>query len=222
MTNETPNPTQSSAGQGAAGANSAHAEVPQVADETSSPAYTPEEIAQLEQSAASAQEYLDMLLRTRAEFENYRKRMQKETQQNIRYANEGLLLDVLTLVDGFEMALQSCDRLNAGQTAQPEIKGLADGIRLTYRLLQDFLARNAVQRIAGKGTRFDPRVHEAVDMTPVAGQQDETVIEEFQTGYMIGDRVLRPSRVKIAVPAGHEDEPPPAPPDAPATQDPEA
>lgn len=147
---------------------------------------------------AKADEYHDLLLRTRAEFENYRKRTLRESAQKMKYANENLLMDILQVVDNFERALMSAQSLEENCKEQGEVVGFVQGIRLTYKQLLDFLSRNGVERIQTQDAGFDPHFHEAVDFVETDEVEEDMIVACLQTGYMIADRVLRPACVRVA------------------------
>jgi molecular chaperone GrpE len=125
-------------------------------------------------------EYLDKLARQQAEFENYRKRMEKERVENAMNANSILITQLLDVVDHFESALKH----NKDQ-----------GIALIYEELNKILERQGLKKIDAKG-KFNPKVHDAV--MSVDGDTDGAILEEFQKGYLLNDKLLRASKVKIS------------------------
>jgi molecular chaperone GrpE len=133
-------------------------------------------------------EYYDLLLRTRAEFDNYRKRVERERQESTTAAAADLLGDLLPLVDDLERAL------GADDTAGTYRKG----VELIHKQLLDLLAKRGVRPIDAVGADFDPHVHQAVTYDHVEGRRDGEVVEELRRGYMLGDRLLRPAMVKVA------------------------
>jgi molecular chaperone GrpE len=146
---------------------------------------------ELEQLQAQASEYLDGWQRARAEFANYRKRMEVEREELRRSSNEALLLKLLPVVDDFERAFQTL----------PE--DLADtpwvnGITMILRKLQSVLETENVTPIQTAGQPFDPQWHQAILQEETTEHPDGYVTEEMQRGYRLGDRVLRPSMVKVA------------------------
>lgn len=143
---------------------------------------TPEEkIASLE----------DKLLRTMADFENYRRRTANQYEQTIRAANDRLLLDILEVVDNFERALQ-----HAREAADAE--SLRKGTELIYNQLVDLLGRYNLTPIEAVGQSFDPNLHDAMMQTPSEKHAPGTVAFEITKGYRMGDRVLRHSRVAVS------------------------
>jgi molecular chaperone GrpE len=154
---------------------------------------SPDEAAESRVSEASdaerqRDEYHDLLLRTRAEFDNYRKRVERERQESTTAASADLLRDLLPLVDDLERALG----------ADSGAGGYRKGVELIHKQLLDLLARRGVHPIEAVGADFDPHVHQAVTHEHVEGRRDGEVVEELRRGYMLGDRLLRPAMVKVA------------------------
>jgi molecular chaperone GrpE len=136
-------------------------------------------------------EYYDRLLRTTAEFDNYRKRVERDRQAMAESAAADLVRDLLPLVDDLERALKA----EAGADGADSYRR---GVELIHRQLLETLRRRGVRPIEALGADFDPHYHEAVAYEPAQGRRDGEVIEEFGRGYMLGDRLLRPSMVKVA------------------------
>jgi molecular chaperone GrpE len=136
-------------------------------------------------------EYRDLLLRKTAEFENYRKRIDRERQAVTEAAAADLLEELLPLVDDLERALKA----EAGKDGADAYRR---GVELIHRRLNDILRKRGVRPIEAAGAAFDPHYHQAVAHEPAPGHRDGDIIEEFQRGYMLGDRLLRPSMVKVA------------------------
>ena len=147
----------------------------------------PEQIDQLRQER---DENLERLLRVTAEFDNYRKRTERERREAWDRAAAAILEELLPIVDDFERALET----DAGAAAS----AYREGVAIIHRQLMDFLARRGVKAIEAVGQDFDPRVHQAVTHEPAPGHRDGEVLEELRRGYMLGDRLLRPSMVKVA------------------------
>jgi molecular chaperone GrpE len=133
----------------------------------------------------------DRLLRTQAEFDNYRKRIERERLETIERAAESVLRDVLPVVDDLERALDA----EVGNEAAASYR---QGVELIHRQLTDLLTRRGVKPIEALGTDFDPHLHQAVSSEPVPGAREGEVVEELRRGYMLGDRLLRPAMVKVA------------------------
>jgi molecular chaperone GrpE len=145
-------------------------------------------------------EYYDLLLRKTAEFDNYRKRIERERQSVSDAAAADLILELLPVVDDFERALvahRSAER-EGGRTADGGDEAYRRGIELIYRRLLDVLQKRGVRPIEALGADFDPYYHQAVTYEPADDRRDGEVIEEFSKGYMLGDRLLRPAMVKVA------------------------
>jgi molecular chaperone GrpE len=147
--------------------------------------------AELEKAQAQAAEYLDGWQRARAEFANYRKRVESERELLRQTSNEALLLKLLPVVDDFERAFQT---LPEDLADVPWV----DGIKLILRKLQGILDSENVTPIEAIGQPFDPLLHQAVMQEETTEHPDGHVIEEMQRGYRLGERVLRPSMVKVA------------------------
>jgi molecular chaperone GrpE len=135
-------------------------------------------------------DYYERLLRQAAEFDNYRKRTERERREMAQYAAGDLLETLLPVVDDFERALQA----EAGSDAAAYRKG----VELIYKQLQDLLAKRGVTPIEAVGAPFDPRFHQAVTYEPSPGHAEGEVLEVVRRGYMHGDRLLRPAMVKVA------------------------
>ena len=135
-------------------------------------------------------EYYDRLLRKTAEFDNYRKRIERERQAQAESAAADVLKELLPLVDDLERALkaESAEGTDAYRR----------GVELILKRLEDILRRRGVRSIEALGADFDPNYHQAVAYEPAENRRDGEVIEEFGRGYMLGDRLLRPSMVKVA------------------------
>jgi molecular chaperone GrpE len=140
-------------------------------------------------------EYLDLLQRSRAEFENYRKRAKAQADADRQYAVASLARDLLEVVDNAARGLEVARGAGGAQ-------GLVDGFEMVLRQLHDVLAKHGVEPIDAKGQPFDPNLHEALAHRPHPEHPEGTVVDELARGYRLRDRVLRPSRV--AVSAGPE------------------
>lgn len=135
-------------------------------------------------------ELYDRLLRKTAEFDNYRKRVERERREQADRTVEALLLDLLPVVDDFERALE----VETG----PEAEAYRKGVELIHAKLRDLLQKRNVTPIDALGADFDPNVHQAVTYEANEGRRDGEVIDVLQRGYMHGDRLLRPAMVKVA------------------------
>jgi molecular chaperone GrpE len=136
-------------------------------------------------------EYKDLLLRKSAEFDNYRKRVERERQAVGDAAAASMIEEILPLVDDLDRALNA----EAGSDASDAYRR---GVELIHRQLGDILRKRGVRAIEALGADFDPHYHQAVAHEHVEGRRDGEVTEEFRRGYMLGDRLLRPAMVKVA------------------------
>lgn len=145
----------------------------------------------LDKKEAEAAEYLDMLRRTQAEMDNFRKRMMKEQEQITQFASQVVLLELLPVIDNLERALN---------TADTEIDGgkLREGVELIYSQLKGILEKECVEVIDPVGEEFDPLLHEAVMQVEADGRKENTVVEVMQKGYSLKGRLLRPAMVTVA------------------------
>jgi len=134
-------------------------------------------------------ELTDRLLRRQAEFENYRRRVERERADLLEYANSESLRAILPTLDDFERALKV-------ETAD---KTYARGMELIYQHLLEALKKLGLEPINSKGQKFDPHLHHAVDMVETDEVEDHTILEEYQRGYNFRNRQLRPAMVKVAI-----------------------
>ena len=148
-------------------------------------------VAELE--AANA-ELKDQMLRRQAELENYRKRLIRDKEEAVQFANENLIRDLLGFLDNMERALAAAK--NTG-----DVKGLIEGFEMTQGQLLSTLDKNwGLKAIESVGQEFDPSLHEACMMAVDESLDKETVLDEFQKGYTLHGRVIRPAKVKIGKP----------------------
>ncbi len=159
----------------------------------------PDPLAQLQAGLSAAktesEQWRDRFLRKAAEFENYRKRIEREKGESILLAKSSVLAELLPIVDAYERALGSF----SGEDAGACLEQYREGFLLMYRQLADTLARLGVVPIAARGETFDPNLHEALCREETIEYDENTVMEELRTGYMYGDRLLRPAQVKVAI-----------------------
>lgn len=157
-----------------------------------------DDAAKLEASDQKAQENYDRLLRLSAEFDNYKKRTARETAELVKYANEGLIKELLNIVDNLERAIES-----AGQESDAD-NPLKQGVQLTLDEVLKILERFNVKPVKAVGEPFDPAFHQAMMQQTSADHPANTVISEMQKGYVMHDRLLRPSMVVVAKAADEE------------------
>jgi molecular chaperone GrpE len=134
-------------------------------------------------------EYLDLLQRTKADFENYRKRAVRDQERLIAHAHERLVKELLPILDDLERALEAAER--------HEEAALVDGVQLVQKSLRKALEKEGLAEIDTDGP-FDPHVHEAMLTQPGNGAESGSVLEVLQRGYRLGDKVVRPARVIVA------------------------
>ena len=139
-------------------------------------------------------EYLDLAKRTKADFENFRKRMTAEVQAASARGKGELLREVVPVLDDLERAIQAAGLDPEGDSED----GLAHGVLLVFRSLRDSLGRNGVEAVDPKGEKFDPMVHEALSMVPAEGTESGTVVEVMQKGYRMDGQLIRPARVVVS------------------------
>lgn len=157
-------------------------------DAGQSPAATASEPSELQRQR---DEFYDLLLRKSAEFDNYRKRIERERQAFAEATAGSVMEDLLPIMDDLERAL-------AADPAADGTDAYRKGVELIHRQLDELLRNRGVRPIEALGADFDPHVHQAVSHEPAEGHRDGEVIEDFRRGYMLGDRLLRPSMVKVA------------------------
>jgi molecular chaperone GrpE len=150
--------------------------------------------AKLEAKEKEAAETYDRLLRASAEFDNYKKRSSREMEEFRKFANQSLIKEMLSVVDNLELAMNSTNDHKAID------KDLLQGLEMTHREILKVFERFNVKPIDAKGQPFDPTFHEAVMQEETNDSPKNTVINELQRGYMIHDRLLRPSMVVVAKP----------------------
>ena len=138
-----------------------------------------------------SKENVDQLLRLKADFENTKKRLQREKEEQAKYANEKLLIEILPIVDNLDRALAS---LSEGHDPQKVMQGL----KLAQDELHQVLESHGVQKVSSVGEAFDPQRHEAVATVESEGAHEGTVVDEVQGGYLLNGRLIRPSKVRIA------------------------
>ena len=135
----------------------------------------------------------DQHARLQAEFENFRRRSLKEKQESFKFGHQNLVKDLLSVVDNLERALE-----HGAENAGEEAKGILDGVALVYREILGAFAKHGVREIDAEGQPFDPAVHEALGQVPAADRPVNSVMQVLQKGYVIHDRMLRPSRVMVS------------------------
>jgi len=149
-----------------------------------------EELAgRIEELEGERNSLFDQLLRARAEFDNYRKRIARDAELARQRAAENLIRDLLPVVDHLELALQH---------AESDPGSLGEGVRMVLRQFHDVLRKHGVEPIAAVGEDFDPNVHEAIMRVESEDTPEDKVTQEFQRGYRLGGQMLRPSKVVVS------------------------
>ena len=143
---------------------------------------------------AEKEDLLQTLVRRQADFENFRKRTERDRHEEGRRGVERLVMDLIPVLDGFDRALQGHD--------DPSYEEYRKGIILIRKQLWDVLARHGVERIEAAGKIFDPHMHQAIERVESTEFKDGSILNVFQDGYMFHGRVLRPAIVRVAVHPG--------------------
>ena len=145
----------------------------------------------LNKKEAECKELNDKYLRTLAEMDNYRKRVAREQSESLKYANEKVLSDLLSVVDNLDRAISHSKEKN-------EFKALIDGLDITLKEFKSVMDKYGVKGIESLGEIFDPVKHHAVSIVESEAHDDNSIVEEFRKGYILNDRVLRHSLVSVA------------------------
>lgn len=141
--------------------------------------------------AQERDQFLELAKRTQADFENYQKRIQRERDQERKYINRTMALDLLPIIDNFERALQASKQ--AGEKGT-----LVDGVSMVHAQLLDMLKRQGITGIEAANQPFDPNLHQAVMQQPKPDVAPNTVVQVLEQGYVMHDRVLRPAKVIVS------------------------
>jgi molecular chaperone GrpE len=167
----------------------------QVKEQTAAPESQDAQLQELQEALAAreaeAQANYDKYLRQAADMENYRKRTQKEKEELLKYGNESLVMEILPAIDNMERAL--------AHASDETMASIVEGVRLTLTMLQGALKKFGVTPIeTAKGTPFDPNFHQAMCQVEDAELGPNCVVDEMQKGYLLNDRLLRPSMVTVS------------------------
>lgn len=149
-----------------------------------------EEVDELTLAKQQIEEEQDKLIRLRADFENYKRRVQLDKASDFKYRAQSVLTDILPVLDNFERAL-------AVETTSEEAASLVKGVDMVYRTLLEAVKKEGLEQIDAKDVAFDPNFHQAVMQEQDDSQEAGIVLQELQKGYKLKDRVLRPSMVKV-------------------------
>jgi molecular chaperone GrpE len=148
-----------------------------------------DDIEKLKEELAEAN---DKFVRLYADFDNFKKITARNKEELLKYANEDLLSDILTVIDHLELALQH-------STGSESSSSLAEGVELTLKELKNVLEKQGLVSIEALGKPFDPKVHHAMSQIESESEKENTVVKEFRKGYMLKDRVLRATMVGVAI-----------------------
>ncbi len=151
----------------------------------------------LEEKEKEAKENLDRLLRTAADFENYKKRAARDKEDWMKFANEDLIKSILPFVDNLERAVNHAEKVT-------DTGVLIEGIKLTLQQIHKALNRFGLTSFESVGNAFDPARHEAMLVVETDQHEPNQVIEEFQRGYLLNERLLRPATVSVSKPPSKE------------------
>ena len=149
------------------------------------------ELEKLRKQAAERDEYRDLALRARAEFENYQKRVQRDREQDMKYVYGPLVRDLLPIFDNLERAVEAAKQ--AGEQGP-----LVQGVAMVQAQFLEQLKRNGITRIEAQGQPFDPNQHQAIMQQPTADVPPGTVVQVVEQGFMNYDRILRPAKVIVS------------------------
>jgi molecular chaperone GrpE len=148
----------------------------------------------LDELLSQRDEYLDLAKRTKADFENYRKRMAADVLAATGRGKAEVVRDVLPVLDDLERAIEAAGLDPEGDSED----GLAHGVLLVFKSLRDSLVKNGIEAVDPRGERFDPHAHEALSAVKADGVESGTVVETLQKGYRLGEALVRPARVVVA------------------------
>src|ERR1035441_153515 len=153
---------------------------------------SPEQLAELKERAGNADENWERLLRTTADFDNFKKRAAREKQEAIKFANEGLLQKLLPVLENLDMALA------ATQAARPEDgQSLQSGVNMISQQLKNVLMEAGLEELDARGRPFDPNLHEALMQKETSDVPEGQVVQQLRKGYKFRDRLLRPAGVVV-------------------------
>jgi molecular chaperone GrpE len=154
---------------------------------------TADEIEQLRAQAGKAKELQEMLLRTAAELENYKKRVTREKQEAAKYVNEPILQKLIPVLDNFEMAFAA-----TGSNQNVSVQSLQTGVNMILTQLKNVLAETGLEPIDAVGQKFDPNIHEALSQQETSEVPEGQVVQQMRRGYKLKDRLLRPAAVVVS------------------------
>jgi len=162
-------------------------------DQEGAPEVRNQEIAKrLEEKEKEATANYDRYLRAAADLDNYKKRMAREHADLVKYGNEKLIKDLMPILDSLDRALKQTNDASA------EVQAFSDGLKLIEAQFMACLQKHGVEKIEARGKDFDPNLHQAVMMIESEDFEDNKVIEEFETGYLLNGRLLKPAKVSVS------------------------
>ena len=150
------------------------------------------EYLQLKQDAVQGKESWDKMLRLQADFENTRKRLEREKQDFVKFANEGIILELLNILDDLERTV------GLAESKHDDLPVFLKGVEMILAHLYEMLKEYGVRPIEAQGKIFDPHVHEAMMQTENKDLPEHTILEELQKGYLLNERVIRTAKVKVS------------------------
>lgn len=163
-----------------------------VAADQDLPQTVPPEQQEIEALKRERDDLFDRLLRKQAEFENVKKRMDREKSEFMQFASADLMKELLNALDSFDLAIRNA-------AADKGAANMLRGFELIHKQIQDTLARFGLKPLEAKGKKFDPNFHQAVATKPTNEVEENTVIEEMRKGYTLNGRLLRPAMVSVSV-----------------------
>jgi molecular chaperone GrpE len=149
-------------------------------------------LKKLEEKEKESAVHYDRYLRAVADLENYKKRMAREHADLVKYGNEKLIKDLMPILDSLDRALKQTNDVSA------EVQAFIDGLKLIEAQFMACLQKHGVEKIEAKGKDFDPNLHQAVMMIESEDFEDNKVVEEFETGYLLNGRLLKPAKVSVS------------------------
>lgn len=150
------------------------------------------EYLKLKEEADKANEYWQRLIRLQADFDNIRKRLEKEKQDFLKFANEGIILELLNILDDLERTVE------LAESKHQDLSSFLKGVEMILAHLYEMLKEYGVKPIEAQGKLFDPHFHEALMQEENKELPEHTIIEEMQKGYLLNDRIIRTSKVKVS------------------------
>ena len=154
------------------------------------------EYLRLKADADKIKEFSDKVLRLQADFENTRKRLERDKQEFVKFANEGIIMELLNILDDLERAV------GLAETKHEDLPAFLKGVEMILAHLYEMLKEYGVKPIEAKGKIFDPNYHEVLMQVEEKDKPENTVVEELQKGYLMNDRVIRTSKVKVSKKSG--------------------